>query len=61
MARCPRLIPKPSNSAVTWMEVDMKKLNQTRLVSLGRVSSLTRAIFDGKHQEPGSLIYRYTV
>ena len=43
------------------MEVDMKKLNQTRLVSLGRVSSLTRAIFDGKHQEPGSLIYRYTV
>ena len=43
------------------MEVDMKKLNHTRLVSLGRVSSLTRAIFEGKHQEPGSLILRYTL
>ena len=61
MALGPRLIPKPPNSAVTEMEVDMKKLNHNRLVSLGRVSSLTRAIFDGKHQEPGSLIYRYTV
>jgi hypothetical protein len=43
------------------MEVDMNKPKHTKIVPLGRVSTLTRATFEGKRDEPGSLVLHYPI
>lgn len=39
----------------------MNKPKHPKLVTLGRVSSLTRATFEGKRDEPGSLVLHYPI